>query len=31
MWPEANVSDPPATTSGYGMQLCDSGYGTKIL
>lgn len=31
MWPEANVSDPPATTSGYGMRLCDSGYGTKIL
>jgi hypothetical protein len=31
MWPEANVSDPPATTTGYGMALCDSGYGTKIL
>ncbi|MGD9995568.1 MAG: hypothetical protein AB7L17_01045 [Ilumatobacteraceae bacterium] len=31
MWPEANVSYPPATTSGYGMHLCDSGYGTKIL
>lgn len=31
MWPEANVSDPPATTSAYGMDLCDSGYGTKIL
>ena len=31
MWPEVNLSDPPATTSGYGMQLCDSGYGTKIL
>ena len=31
LWPEVNVSDPPATTSGYGMELCDSGYGTKIL
>ena len=31
MWPLANVSDPPATTTGYGMALCDSGYGTKIL
>ena len=31
MWPEVDLSDPPATTSGYGMQLCDSGYGTKIL
>jgi hypothetical protein len=31
MWPEVNLSDPAATTSGYGMQLCDSGYGTKIL
>jgi hypothetical protein len=30
-WPEVNVSDPPATTSGYGMELCDGGYGTKIL
>lgn len=31
MWPEVELSDPPATTSGYGMQLCDSGPGTKIL
>jgi hypothetical protein len=31
LWPYANASDPAATTTGYGMQLCDSGYGTKIL
>lgn len=31
MWPTVNRSDPPATTWGYGMQLCDGGYGTKIL
>jgi len=31
MWPLANVSDPPATTTGYGIAMCDSGYGTKIL
>ncbi|MBI4884027.1 MAG: hypothetical protein HY826_08235 [Actinobacteria bacterium] len=30
-WPDIDASDPPATTSGYGMQLCDSGYGTKVL
>lgn len=30
-WPAMSVSTPPASTSGYGMQLCDSGYGTKIL
>ncbi len=30
-WPVATASDPPATTSGYGMNLCDSGYGTKVL
>jgi hypothetical protein len=30
-WPSISVSDPPALTSGYGMQPCDSGYGTKIL
>lgn len=31
LWPEVNASDPAATTTGYGMDLCDSGYGTKIL
>jgi hypothetical protein len=31
LWPEANMSEPAATTTGYGMHLCDSGYGTKIL
>lgn len=31
LWPEASASDPPATTTGYGMHRCDSGYGTKIL
>lgn len=31
MWPAANVSDPPATTTGYGLQLCDSGFGTKVM
>jgi hypothetical protein len=31
LWPYANASDPAAPTTGYGMQLCDSGYGTKIL
>ncbi|MFN6120999.1 MAG: hypothetical protein ACK5CE_15385 [Actinomycetes bacterium] len=30
-WPAISVSAPPASTSGYGMQRCDSGYGTKIL
>jgi hypothetical protein len=30
-WPSVNASDPPATTTGYGMNLCDSGYGTKVL
>ena len=30
-WPAISVSAPPASTSGYGMQLCDGGYGTKIL
>jgi hypothetical protein len=30
-WPSMSVSVPPASTRGYGMQLCDSGYGTKIL
>ena len=31
LWPNGTVSDPPATTSGYGMRVCDSGWGTKIL
>jgi hypothetical protein len=31
LWPYANASNPAATTTGYGMKLCDSGYGTKIL
>lgn len=31
LWPDANASDPPATTTGYGMDLCDSGYGTKLM
>ncbi len=31
MWPSVSGSDPPATTNGYGMSQCDSGYGTKIL
>lgn len=31
LWPDTNESDPPATTTGYGMQLCDGGAGTKIL
>ena len=30
-WPAISVSAPSASTSGYGMQLCDSGYGTKIM
>lgn len=30
-WPSMSASTPPASTSGYGMQLCDGGYGTKIL
>jgi hypothetical protein len=31
LWPEASASDPPAMTTGYGMTVCDSGPGTKIL
>ena len=31
LWPYVNASDPAATTTGYGMGRCDSGYGTKIL
>ncbi len=31
LWPYINASDPAATTTGYGMHLCDSGYGTKIV
>lgn len=31
LWPNGTASDPPATTSGYGMRVCDSGWGTKIL
>jgi hypothetical protein len=31
MWPSVNASEPPATTTGYGMSLCDSGNGTKVL
>jgi hypothetical protein len=31
LWPSVTASDPPATTTGYGMRQCDSGYGTKIL
>ncbi len=31
LWPDATVSDPPATTNGYGMRVCDGGWGTKIL
>ncbi len=31
LWPNATVSDPPATTTGYGMRVCDGGWGTKIL
>jgi hypothetical protein len=30
-WPDISASEPPATTSAYGMRLCDGGYGTKIL
>lgn len=30
MWPETNASEPAATTTGYGMHLCDDGPGTKI-
>lgn len=30
-WPSMSVSTPPASTSGYGMQLCDGGYGTKLM
>lgn len=29
-WPQVNASEPAATTSGYGMNLCDDGYGTKV-
>ena len=31
LWPSVSASDPPATTTGYGMRLCDGGYGTKIV
>ncbi len=31
MWPETNASEPPATTTAYGMFLCDGGPGTKIV
>lgn len=31
LWPYTNASDPVAATTGYGMHLCDSGYGTKVL
>jgi len=31
LWPQVSMSAPPATTTGYGMNLCDSGYGTKVM
>lgn len=31
LWPDANASDPAATTSGYGMDQCDSGWATRLL
>lgn len=31
LWPDANSSEPVATTTGYGMSLCDSGYSTRVL
>lgn len=30
-WPDATASEPAATTTGYGMYVCDGGYGTKVL
>ena len=30
-WPEVNASQPAATTFGYGLNLCDDGYGTKVM
>lgn len=30
-WPAVSASNPLASTSGYGMELCDGGYGTKIM
>ena len=30
-WPAVFASEPPATTSAYGMNLCDDGYGTRVM
>lgn len=30
-WPAVNATDSAATTTGYGMNLCDGGYGTKVM
>lgn len=30
-FPTVSASDPPATTTGYGMNLCDSGPSTRVM
>lgn len=31
LWPQIAASVPAATTVGYGLRLCDDGFGTKVM